>query len=203
MSTLKPRTFLNSKFQNSKQEIEKHVFFWFHECGVNQTHIINAVMTKSKMILKLVDECIEVENRIKEEGFENISKLIILWTLLGSILETVIKVHCVIFRKDFLNIKKSKDKKNIWAIKTSLLINELLNLGHISEYEKVFLQKLNGTRNCIHLLSDNTIYNYDHYLNYVESLINLTYNLVKRQKAFRSYIGDNYYNYLDTRKQWD
>ena len=167
-----------SKYEDFFKEA---ISFWRLKCGTSYPSEINAVMWHSSMNLDIVKQ-------IKDEEYKlfNQHNLIseftrrFFWILLGMIMESIVKIHIVIFRDQTINLKSDK----LWKKKTINIIKELYTMNHISTEELHFLEKLNNSRNLVHFLDHEHVLSYDEYIYSVSDLLELMYILFDKQKNY-------------------
>lgn len=158
-------------------------FCRFSNCGTPEPNLINAYLWHSARISEIAFEMFLLEKRIIESK-KDISEIqrIILWSLLGTIGEAFLKLHVIILRHKYSNFLQ-KHKDNYDNIKISQIIYEIYKNNDIKEDEKIFLQKLNGNRNMIHILCNEPVYSYDEYCFSVDNLFKIVYKLYQIQKS--------------------
>jgi hypothetical protein len=169
-----------SKYHDFFKEAIK---FWRLICGTTTPSEINAVMWHSSMNLDIVKQIEDEEFKLVNQH-NMISEFTsrFFWILLGMIMESVVKIHIVIFREQTLNLKSDK----LWKKKTLNIIKELFAMNHISNEELHFLEKINNSRNLVHFLDHEHVLPYDEYIYSVSDLLELMYKLLKKQKSYVS-----------------
>lgn len=154
------------EFKNSTSEIFN---FWRMNCGYNGSSLYNAYVTHSTRIAEFAEEMFAIENRfISQSKNPTDSQMIFLWILLGAINEAILKLHIVSLRIKYASFISKEGKFE--RMKVSAILDVLKVDGTLSNEEFVILSKINGNRNMIHFLNNESIYFYNTYRDYVEYL---------------------------------
>ena len=178
--------FLHSEIINYRPTIKMMIETWQLYFGTSEPSMINVVMNKSDNLLLLVDEIYLLEERIDKIGFINNMQIILLWLMLGSILDAFLKIHATIFREtEIIANQCKKDKKNAWNEGSSILINCIEKRNDITREESIILEQINNNRNYIHFLNNETPFDYEHYRYYVYQMLCIITKLFKVQKDYK------------------
>ena len=183
---LQRERFLHSEIINYRPTIKMMTGTWQLNFGTSEPSMINVVMNKSDNLLLLVDEIYLLEERIDKIGFINNMQIILLWLMLGSILDAFLKIHATIFREtEIIANQCKKDKKNAWNEGSSILINCIEKRNDITREESIILEQINNNRNYIHFLNNETPFDYEHYRYYVYQMLCIITKLFKVQKDYK------------------
>ena len=183
---LQRERFLHSEIINYRPTIKMMTETWQLNFGTSEPSMINVVMNKSDNLLLLVDEIYLLEERIDKIGFINNMQIILLWLMLGSILDAFLKIHATIFREtEIIANQCKKDKKNAWNEGSSILINCIEKRNDITREESIILEQINNNRNYIYFLNNETPFDYEHYRYYVYQMLCIITKLFKVQKDYK------------------
>lgn len=138
----------------------------------------NGVLTHATRILEMIVEVVNFERKLDNIGYNNETQLILLWTMIGAIQESILKLHVVIFSNEYKSLRK-KSKDDVWEEQTDTIIRTLLKLKHIDHDNMLVLEKINNNRNMIHLLNFGSVFDYQEYLNYVKKSCDIYESLFK------------------------
>lgn len=186
VQSVQKERFLHSEIIRHRQTIKMMTDIWQFYFGTNEPSIINAVMYKSTNLLLVIDEIYQLEERIDKLGSINDMQIILLWLMLGSILDAFLKIHATIFKDtEVISNQCKKDKKNAWNERASILINCLEKRKDITREESIILEQINNNRNYIHFLNIETPFDYEHYRYYVHQMLRIMNKLFKIQKDFK------------------
>lgn len=160
------KRYLSSKYKGFYFEIEKQYKWLRIKAQTNKPSKRNAVLTHGKRILEMIVEVVNYEIMLDNLGYNNETHMIVLWTMIGSIQEGLLKLHLLIFEDEYRGLQQ-KAKDPIWDEKVDTIIRTLLKLKHIEHDDLISLEKINSNRNMIHLLNFGSVFNYTEYLKHV------------------------------------
>ncbi len=172
----------HSKILLFKDEIAEIMFFWLINYQTREKSIYNACISHTERIPQIAAEMFDIEEKyIAQPNNTNESQLIILWVLLGAIQEAILKMHLVA-RRDYYNDFIEKNK-SIEKVKVNVILNQFKNDETIDNHEYIILEKINGNRNLIHILNNESVYGYEIYCEYVNELYGVLKKLYGIEKS--------------------
>lgn len=167
------------EFKNSTSEIFD---FLRMNCGYNGSSLYNAYVTNSTRIAEFAEEMFAIEDRfISQSKNPTDSQMIVLWILLGAINEAVLKLHIVSLRIKYASFISKEEKFE--RMKVSTILDVFKADETLSKEEFVILSKINGNRNMIHFLNNESVYCYNTYRDYVECFFAVFKKLFQIEKS--------------------
>ena len=170
-----------SNLLNHVNFVKEYVnFCMYNKKGTSEHSKINAHLWNSQRILGMIEELKQNEEIIINQHTEiSDAKKIVLWLLLGAISEAILKLHIILTREKYKDFEKSDYEK----LKVKDIINKMYEQKDISKEDSIFLHKLNGNRNMIHILNNENIYNYEEYCIAIDNLFQILTDLYNIQKS--------------------
>ena len=164
-----------------KTAMEEEYSFWRYECGCKDPSLYNAYVSNSTRMKEFAEEMYLIDDEfISQSTDPTNSQMIVLWVFLGAIAEAILKLHIIALRikyHDFI----SKEKK-FERMKATSILELLESDSTLSHEEYVSLSKINGNRNSIHFLNNESVDVYDVYYNCVDFLFKIGQKLFEIEK---------------------
>ncbi len=167
LTKVEKKRYNSSMYKEFYFEIEKYYKWIRIKAQTNKPSKRNAVLTHGKRILEMIIEVVNYEIKLDNLGFNKETHMIVLWTMIGSIQEAILKLHTLAFEDKYRELQP-KAKEPIWDEKVDTIIRTLLKLEHINHNELITLEKINSNRSMIHLLNFGSVFNYQEYLRHVK-----------------------------------
>lgn len=177
--------FIHSNILSFRPRIKIMSDTWQMYFGTPEPSMINAVMYKSANILLLIDEIYQLEERIDKNGFINEMQTILLWLMLGSILDAFLKIHATIFRNSEIFVTQYTNRKEAWKDKSSNIIRYIEKRKDLTREDCIILEQINNNRNYIHFLNNESPFDYEKYIQYLNDMFHIFDKLFIEQKKLK------------------